>query len=792
MIGSRSGFAAGAALSSACALTVFVTVVSWRGLTEDAARFLVPLFFIGLVNAALGALTRWLRWPVWLVFAAQVVVAGLLVLATVTGSLVPGPDTLAEYGAVVRAAMDSSTRYAAPVPANVPPVTSLLLMGGVAGMLLVDLVAVSWQRVALAGLPLLALYSLPASLPVDGVSWWLFAIMSAGYLLMLFLQHDEHLSRWGRGLNPREEDADPTAFGVRTGAVRGSALAVGGIATALAIVVPMALPSVGLQLFDGPGRGSGGDVNITSPMVDLRQDLVRGEDVPLMQVTTSGPRPDYARISVLTRFNGSQWTPGNRDIPTTQVARGEMPPLQGVSELVRRKEWAYTFTATDSFSSTWLPTVSSVTSINAQDDWRFDRKTMDFIASREGLSTAGQRWEMTGVDLTYDEARLDAAPSGSTGVSLEFLETPNTLPPIVRDLASQVTAGEPTQFRKARALQSWFRSEFTYSLDSVDTVDNGALEDFLSEDGRVGYCEQFAASMALMARSLGIPARVAVGFLQPAALGAGRWQFSSHDLHAWPELYFAGSGWVRFEPTPADRARNVPGYTDGNLPVAQPTVAPSGTAGDDEAVPDRTTEDPSAVAGDETGGSGGAVPWRLIVSILAGLALVVGLLLVPRLVRERRRQARWQAGDIESAWQELRDSVLDLGHAWPTGRSPRAAGLAVAGLFGAAAGAEQQRPSRGPELAPEAVAALDRLVVHVERSRYARPGTDGDPLADDRAEVRTDVEECVAALRLGVAPRTRQRARWWPRSVLKRDRTVPVDVTEAKVSAGGGVTDHAG
>ncbi len=785
---SRTGLAQGAAISGAAALTVLITVMSWRGLTEEASRFLVPLFFIGLVNAAIGTVARWVRWPVWAVFVVQVLVAALLVLETVTGSLLPGPDALAEFGAAVRDAMDSSTRYAAPVPANVAPVTPLLLMGGVGGMLVIDLIAVSFQRVALAGLPLLALYSVPISLPASGVSWWLFALMSAGYLVMLFLQHDEHLSRWGRGLNPREDDADPTAFGVRTGAVRGSAFAMGGVATALAIVVPMALPSVGLDLFDGPGIGGGGDVEITNPMADLRRDLQRGEDVPLLRVTTSGPRPDYVRISVLANYNGAQWTSGNREIPPEQVARGDMPALQGVSDLVERTESSYTFEAMAALRSRWLPTVSSVTSIDAEDDWRFDRSTMDFIASREGLTTAGRTWSMTGVDLTYDEESLDDATTGTTGVALKYLERPRNLPPIVADLAAEVTEGQNTPFRKARAIQDFFRTEFEYSLDAVDTVDNDALESFLSEGGRVGYCEQFAASMALMARSLGIPARVAVGFLTPAAMGANRWQFSAYDLHAWPELFFPGSGWVRFEPTPADRAPGIPNYTEGQLPAPQPTVAPSSDATGDEGVPDRTTEDPSAVAGEEGSGSGTSVPWRLIVSVLVGLAVVVGALLVPRLVRQRRRQRRWHAGDIESAWQELRDSVVDLGHDWPSGRSPRAAGLAVAGLFGAPAGADQQRPSRGAELAPEAVAALDRLVVRVERLRYSRSGS----VSDDRLAVRADVETCVEALGLGVMPRARKRAHWWPSSVLKRDRTVGSDIAEVRVVTGGGVTDHVG
>ncbi|WP_426244193.1 transglutaminaseTgpA domain-containing protein [Nocardioides sp. LHG3406-4] len=785
----RAGLAQGLVLSLASAFTVFVVVMAWGQLTEDASRFLVPLFFVGLVNAGIGAVARWLRWPLWGVVALQVAVAGTLVLETVTGSLLPGPDALAEFGAAVRDAMDSSTRYAAPVPANVPPVTPLLLMGGAAGMLLVDLVAVSWQRVALAGLPLLALYSLPVSLPGGGVSWLLFSLMAGGYLFMLFLQHDEHLSRWGRGLNPQDEEADPTSFGVRTGAVRGAAFAMGGIATALAIVVPVALPSAGLDLFDGPGLGTGDDVVVESPMVDLRRDLQRGEDVPLLRVTTPGPRPDYVRISVLTRYTGEQWTPGDRDIPTTQPARGVMPALQGVSDLVGRQESSFVFNATDEFKSTWLPAVSSVTSIDASGDWRFDRSTMDYIASSDGLTTAGRQWEMNGVDLTYDETSLDQSRPGSTGVSLNYLELPRTLPRVVRDLASQVTADAPTPFRKARALQDWFRTNFTYNLD-VEAVDNDALETFLSEGGREGYCEQFAATMALMARSLGIPARVSVGFLTPAPVSANVWQFSAHDLHAWPELFFPGSGWVRFEPTPADRAPDTPTYTQAELPAVNPTVGPSTGATEDEALPDRTTEDPSAVAGDEADGSGTSVPWRIVAGVLAGIALVVVLLLLPRLVRQRRRQRRWQAGDVESAWQELRDSVVDLGHRWPSGRSPRAAGLAVAGLFGGAAGAGQQRPARGPELAPEAVAALDRLVVRVERSRYARPDAPG--LPDDGATLRADVETCVEALGRGVPPRTLQRALWFPTSVLRREHVVASDVSEVRVVTGGGVTDHVG
>ena len=64
---------------------------------------------------------------------------------------------------------------------------------------------------------------------------------------------------------------------------------------------------------------------------------------------------------------------------------------------------------------------------------------------------------------------------------------------------------------------------------------------------------QFASTMAVMARTLGIPARVAVGFAPGEKLAKGGYLVGAHDAHAWPELYFQGVGWVRFEPTPLDR-----------------------------------------------------------------------------------------------------------------------------------------------------------------------------------------------------------------------------------------------
>src|SRR5690606_36499419 len=90
---------------------------------------------------------------------------------------------------------------------------------------------------------------------------------------------------------------------------------------------------------------------------------------------------------------------------------------------------------------------------------------------------------------------------------------------------------------------------------------------------RRGDCEQFAASMALMARIIGIPSRVAMGYTPGSEVRPGEWVVRSRDAHAWPELYFQGTGWVRFEPTPA----GVAGQGTADTPLySLPEITPGG------------------------------------------------------------------------------------------------------------------------------------------------------------------------------------------------------------------------
>jgi transglutaminase-like putative cysteine protease len=793
----RGGLGAGLLLAGTAAATTWWSMWSWRGFTMLPGRFLGPLLLLAVVVAGVGALTRWWRMPAASVIGLQVLASGMVASALLCGSPLPVGRAWDRLLAVFADAGTTASSYAAPVPASAPGVEPIFIVSGLACLLLVDVLACTLRRVPLAGLPLLTVFSVPVGLLGGGLSWWVFAGTAAGFLLLLFLHESEQVARWGRTLGSDPAEVDPGAFGVSTGAIRTTAATIGGVATALAVVLPLAIPTFQLRLFDiGQGPGGSSDITVTNPMTDLRRDLVQGEDVPLLRVRTDDPAPAYLRITSLTRFAGNEWSAGDRDVPAGNLPDGAMPELQGVGPTVPRRTYDYTVDVSEAFDSRWLPTQAPISRIQAPGDWRYDRSTMDFIAGSEDLDTAGARYSMTGVQLQLAATDMVRATSSSGLVSKAYTQLPPGIPSMVRTLANDVTRQAPSRFEKAVALQSWFRSEGGFVYDTAVSAGNGTddLVAFLNDtgDGRRGYCEQFASAMAVMARVLGIPARVSVGFLQPRSVGAGLWEYSAHDLHAWPELFFPGAGWVRFEPTPGRRADSVPAYTTQRVPVGNPTDGAPSTRPRDE-LPDRGSSS-SASASEAAGaqssrGTDRGVPWLALLGGLAGVGAAVVLLLLPRGLRRTRRERRLEGGP-EDAWAELHATALDLGVPWRDGRSPRETASGLVDHFGTPVDENTpERPAHGRGVDPDAEHALDLLVHELELLRYAR---DGGSAGGHRPHVRAETQTCLEALHGGAPRSARRRAEWWPRSVLTRS-PAPRSAAQRPVpSPHGGVVDHVG
>ena len=175
-------------------------------------------------------------------------------------------------------------------------------------------------------------------------------------------------------------------------------------------------------------------------------------------------------------------------------------------------------------------------------------------------------------------ARELAGPPATVPPQIEevYLALPGWLPQRVVELAQEVTAEAETPYGRALALETYLRS-FPYDLEIAKPPEGRDVVDYFLFDLQRGYCDYFASAMVVMARSVGIPARLAVGY----AMGyydpqQGAYVVTEKDGHAWPELYFPGYGWIPFEPTsglgPLERAEDVEGSEFSTVAGLRPSL----------------------------------------------------------------------------------------------------------------------------------------------------------------------------------------------------------------------------
>ncbi|MFP8887952.1 transglutaminaseTgpA domain-containing protein [Streptomyces mangrovi] len=754
----RLAFCAWAAtLAAACALLPLVAPAGWL---FQAALLLG-------VQSAVGAVVRRTTPAGPPAVAAQAVVSLLvLTFVFVRGDAVlgvlPGPDAVEAFGALLAQGTADVGRYS--IPAPVTDGIRLLLVGGVVVIgLLVDLLAVTYRAAAPAGLPLLALYSVAAGLSPEGGSRLWFLCAAAGYLLLLLAEGRDRLSRWGRvfgggagAARPGPADPPPVRTGRRIGAV----------ALGIALVVPAVLPSLGGGLLDAArqGRGTGdggGTISAVNPLVALQDSLNQPDNRTVLTYTTdAGSTSDmYLRIVALDRFDGTSWKPSERRI--TDLPR-PLPPVPGLSPSVATERVTTSFRAAGWYAQNWLPMPYPAAEVRIDGRWRFEPEGRTLVGDR-GQTTRGVRYEVDSLVVRPTARQLAQAPAPPPQIMEEYTGVPDSLPSVVAEMARNVTEGAAGDYERAVRLQDWFSSQGGFRYDTQVKAGSGsaAIARFLED--REGFCVHFAFSMAAMARTLDIPARVAVGFTAGASDDSGGMTVGLQDAHAWPELYFEGVGWTRFEPTPS--RGSVPEYTQPDLPSpeqsdvpeprpddsAQPLPEPSRS---EECVPGQGTEDCGAAAlprGGEAAGGGFPVGRALLVA--ASVLLAAGILALPALWRSRVRHRRLGGGGgpgvrTLAAWREATDSAWDLGVLPQESATVRTAAARVVRLG---------------RLEGEAAGAVHRLAAAVEQALYAPEPRSAQGLAEDVRRVRAGLWAAAgrgARLRALLLPRSAVRAVW--------------------------------
>jgi transglutaminase-like putative cysteine protease len=523
-----------------------------------------------------------------------------------------------------------------------------------------------------------------------------------------------------------------------------SAAAVGGAALLVGLVITPLVPGVDsapvLRYRNSSGRVGGfGDYEGVSPLVDLRARLSERSNIELFRVDS--PVALYWRLIALDRFDGTTWSLASEAKGAAEVFGNDTP-----DDAVRQN-----FTIS-SLADQWLPAAFEpvyTTVGNA----RAIPESSTLIAP---TSVSGLSYQVRSIVEQPPTARQIARTDRPLPAARrDDLELPDSFPTARRRQALAITASGATPWDKALALQRFFTDgSFTYDLD-VDTGDGpSAIDELLTT--RRGFCQQFAAAFAALARASGLPSRVVVGFT-PGSYDATADEYvvRGRDAHAWAEVWFAGLGWRTFEPTPAGPA---PGQADARrtgattgsdgtqTPATTPTSAPTSatTADGGPSSAQRRFRDPGSLisAGSGAGDDGWSAKTIATVALLVGAGAAAAVVAIrrlgrPRRVRRRRRQATAPSARVTGAWRDALDAC-------------RGAGLPVSSAL---TPAEQVRSLAGGGVPGDAVPPLDELAdLHAELEYSGHPA---EPDASDRAWQAAD--EVREALLVGVGTGERVR-----------------------------------
>ena len=739
----------------------------------DSTAWVGPALLMVVLVTATGLAVRRVTRSGALLLASQLVV-GLLGLTAVFASdqahllVVPGPGAFQEMGRLVGDGLDATRHFATPAP-PLPGIKILIAVGVLLVAVGVDYLAVTRDNAVAAGLPLLALYCVPAAVLPHGASWISFALIAGGWLLLVAHEGRLRVSDWGRTLHPaqgsgakfREDDLELLGSMARRLSV---------VTVAAAIVLPAVLPSLpGGLLFPSTGGVSGGGAgngySSVDPTLTLRANLTARSTDPVLTYRTNQSNPPPLRLVTDSIFNGSTWRSADGPASSNPKLPSTLPLPDGLVDGVPVTLYSDTI-STSRLNETYLPAPAPPRSVSVKGSWSYAPDTLDILS--RGHGTAGLTYTVGYFDVEPTASQLEAAAPAPSAITDQYLQLPAHLDPLIAKIARQVTAKSTNDYERAVALQDYFRDTggFTYSTAVTDTPGDAVAGFLLTKRG---YCVQFSSAMAVMARVLGIPARIDVGFLPGTLEKNGSYSVSLNDAHAWPELYFGGIGWVRFEPTPAVRTGNAPGYT---IPAAQSAGAAgatggvAGTAGGDsssDAQNGRRLSDLSGAisAAPVTAPAVVATPSRFPVKVIVAAVVALILLLVTPLLAwfarvRRRRRATDAVARSEAAWADLLERVGDLGFELPAGSTPRQSERLLTEVAG---------------LGEEPRAALSRLVRVVESARYA-------PAPAPVDGVGPDVETVVRAVRSATGRRRRLRARVLPRSGTERLRGLSAQASE--------------
>ncbi len=663
-----------------------------------------------VVGALVGDLLRRVTRQAMAILLAQLAatsyVLALLFLRDTLMAGLPTLETLVGAAALMEQCRETLFEHAAPAPVDDGVAFALCLIVTLVGVA-VDLAVATARSASVAGLPIVALFLIAATNSPQDLPWGYFVLPAAAWLAALAAQSREDLTRWAT-LVPRLRSGGDAGL-TTDRRMLGQAQRLGLLGLALAVALPLVIPHLPPTfLADGLGsrRGTAGGTGPVSLAddVDLRRSLGDRSPAPVIRYRTDATRPEPLRVGAVVDFEDgrarvvTEHPPLHPGFP---VQTSIEPPPDGPPQERHEIE-----VLSNRVAAPQLPAPANLVEL----DLGGRPRALD---TEEAVRVDGSVQQYSAEYLIVDPAAEDlpAAQGGGLLDTSRYLALDPGSAGAIQELQDEIVAEGATALEAAQQVQAYLRgTDFTYSLtlEPVTSApgDDDPVRHFLRT--KTGYCVQYATTMVLLARASGIPARMAVGFLPGTPNGRER-VVRAADAHAWPELYFPGSGWLRFEPTPGGDSASVPTYSRaGGASSEEPqTTTSSSTTSEAAERPQEAEVDPGAGQEDSGWRLDGRVV-RLLVAALV-LLLLLGVLPLSALAARSRRAAlaRDDSDRVELEWERLLGRLDDLGVRAPEGATPRRTGevLAQEAMLG-----ERER------------VRLTRVVDTLERARYAPPG----------------------------------------------------------------------
>ena len=641
-----------------------------------SSSLLLTVGLPGLI-AAVAALLRLKRSCV--ILAA---LSGLILLIWLGTSITPASSPLTGIPNLFASGFQTLLRSTPPLPVE-PALGWLLLFLAFMLWLVSYILAESLEQPAWVITPLVLPYALTALAHPTDLDFMSFLLVAGGYVAVLRTAGGPGLARGG--------------LGFRLGRWFIGLLAAT-VATALTLGVTSLLPMGNKRpwLNNGPNT----PIQLGDPTIELSHNLQRPSPVDVLTYRSSDRKPHYLRTTALTHL-----TAGGAQLESMKLRNS------GISEAYNAPGEKIDLSVSMRFPSQYLPAPFAVDGFDAAGDWGFDQNSLSVVATGDqgADQTANLDYRVTSV-IPNGGSSLATARAGSDPAGGETLKIPEGLSDEVRDLAAEITKNANTDGAKAKAIEEHLTSaSFTYTLHAPTSTGTDIISDFLLRD-KAGYCIHFATAMAILARIEGIPSRVAVGFTGGTQEGDG-YKVTTDNMHAWPELYFEGLGWMPFEPTKSIGSSVTGENSSPAPPSSAPSTSPSTQTVSPEPKPTETTASPSSSPPQTPKGS--STNWTWLLWIFP----VLLLLAFPAVTRLSLRAWRLRGGQspvaaAAAAWRELAASHRDLGQEFLHG-SPVEVAKAM----------EQDLPNA-------TAAHLVEVAEVVQRSQFARETPPTDQLSE--------------------------------------------------------------